>query len=81
MCVCYSNKTVFEIPHKVWQVQQKFKWISSFYHKYILSQLGKFSNFVSTNNPKWIYVYCAMYIPHYYLRLFPYITIDNIEYL
>ena len=29
-----STKTVFEIPHKVWHAQQKFKWISSFYHKY-----------------------------------------------
>ena len=29
---------VFEIPHKIWQVQQKFKWILSFYQKYKLSQ-------------------------------------------
>ena len=55
MCVCYSTKTVFEIPQKVWKVQQKFKWISSFYHKYMYTvptrkQL-KFSNLVLTNNP------------------------------
>ena len=34
MRVCCSTKTVFEIPINLLQVQEIFKWILTYYHKY-----------------------------------------------
>ena len=35
VCVCYSTtKMGFHFPDKLGQVQQKLKWILTYYHKY-----------------------------------------------
>ena len=33
-CVLQYTKTVFEIPIKLWQVYEIFKWITTYYQKY-----------------------------------------------
>ena len=32
MCLCYRNKTVIEIPIKLHQIHEIFKWISTYYY-------------------------------------------------